>query len=61
MEAPADRDVRVGDYLDDKLQTAADLSQLDVLIESVSKQHQILKQQVCVTGHFGHVSSTTAL
>lgn len=46
MEAPADRDARVGDFLDDKLQTAADLQQLDALLANVREQHKLLKQQV---------------
>lgn len=41
-----ERDGRVGDFLDDKLQTAADLQTLDDLINSVREQHSLLRQQV---------------
>jgi len=41
-----DRDARVGDYLDDKLQTLADLDSLDALLESVRNQHTLLRKQV---------------
>jgi RAD50-interacting protein 1 len=41
-----DRDARVGDYLDDKLQTLADLDSLDALLESVRHQHTLLRKQV---------------
>ena len=47
LEQPAARDARVGDYLDDKLQTTSDLDNLDDLIASVSEQHELLKRQVC--------------
>lgn len=40
-------DVRVQDYLDDKLQSAADLDSLDSLLAAVHEQQQLLKQQVC--------------
>lgn len=40
------RDVRVGDYLDDKLQTLTDLDSLDALLSSVRNQHVLLKKQV---------------
>lgn len=46
MPALVERDGRVGDFLDDKLQTAADLQTLDDLIHSVQEQHSLLKQQV---------------
>ena len=41
-----DRAVRVEDYLDDKLQTFADLENLDSLFESVRNQKTLLDKQV---------------
>lgn len=46
MARTDDRDARVGDYLDDKLQTLADLDSLDALLESVRNQHTLLRKQV---------------
>ncbi|KAL8913273.1 MAG: hypothetical protein Q9172_007326 [Xanthocarpia lactea] len=37
---------RVEDYLNDKLQTAADLESLDILLENVQAQQALLKQQL---------------
>jgi hypothetical protein len=42
-----DNDVRVVDFLDDKLQSFADLDSLDSLLDSVKAQQDLLKQQVC--------------
>lgn len=42
-----DRDIRVEDYLNDKLQTAADLDNLDALLENVRDRQNLLKEQVC--------------
>ncbi|KAK4889906.1 hypothetical protein LTR27_011329 [Elasticomyces elasticus] len=39
-------DVRVQDYLDDKLQSTADLESLDALLESVHNSQKLLKQQL---------------
>jgi hypothetical protein len=39
-------DARVQDYLDDKLQSAADLDSLSSLLDNVREQQQLLKQQV---------------
>ncbi|TKA69947.1 hypothetical protein B0A55_11164 [Friedmanniomyces simplex] len=39
-------DVRVQDYLDDKLQSTADLESLDTLLEAVRNSQQLLKQQL---------------
>ncbi|KAI7674861.1 hypothetical protein KC322_g15565, partial [Hortaea werneckii] len=39
-------DVRVQDYLDDKLQSSADLESLDSLLESVNNQQELLKRQL---------------
>ena len=41
-----ERAVRVEDHLNDKLQTHSDLENLDYLLDSVSKQQSLLKQQV---------------
>ena len=39
-------DVRVEDYLNDKLQTEADLDGLDALIETAQQHQALLKTQV---------------
>ena len=39
-------DSRVQDYLDDKLQSAADLDTLDSLLANVKAQQELLRQQV---------------
>jgi hypothetical protein len=39
-------DIRIQDYLDDKIQTVADLEVLDVLLENVKNQQDLLKKQV---------------
>lgn len=39
-------DARVQDYLDDKLQSAADLDSLDTLLDNVREQQELLKKQV---------------
>ena len=44
-----DLSVRVEDYLNDKIQTSADLENIDTLLENVLKQHTLLKQQACKT------------
>ncbi|CAI6338823.1 unnamed protein product [Periconia digitata] len=38
--------IRVADYLDDKLQTVADLDSLDSLLATLHDQHSLLKQQL---------------
>lgn len=43
-----ERDIRVEDYLNDKLQTIADLENLDSLLENVRNQHLLLTQQACL-------------
>ncbi|KAL8887000.1 MAG: hypothetical protein Q9215_005367 [Flavoplaca cf. flavocitrina] len=40
------RATRVEDYLNDKLQTTADLEGLDILLENVQTQQELLKQQL---------------
>ncbi|GAB7365850.1 hypothetical protein MBLNU230_g7181t1 [Neophaeotheca triangularis] len=39
-------DARLGDYLDDKLQSAADLQTLDSLLDNVKEQQELLKKQL---------------
>ena len=39
-------DVRVEDYLNDKLQSVADLETLDSLLDNVKSQHELLQKQV---------------
>lgn len=41
-----DREVRVEDYMNDKLQTYADLENLDALLETVKQQQGLLREQV---------------
>lgn len=40
------QDVRIEDYLNDKLQTAADLDNLDALLKASQNQQTLLKEQV---------------
>jgi len=42
----AQDDARIRDYLDDRLQTAADLESIDLLLENVQTQQSLLQQQV---------------
>lgn len=46
-----ERDIRVDDYLNDKLQIAADLENLDSLLLNVKTQQTLLRKQVsfCLT------------
>lgn len=41
-----DVEARVQDYLNDKLQTVADLDNLESLFQNVQQQHEYLKVQV---------------
>ena len=41
-----DQILRLQDYLDEKLQTSTDLESLDALLENVTNQQTLLKQQV---------------
>lgn len=41
-----DQDVRVQDFLDDKLQSLADFDTLDSLLDNVKTQQDLLKRQV---------------
>ena len=43
------KDVRVEDFLNDKLQTIADLDNIDGLLDNVRKQQGLLDQQVHIT------------
>jgi hypothetical protein len=45
--ANEERDVRVEDYLNDKLQTSTDLANIDALLEDVKAQQILLQRQVC--------------
>ena len=40
------QDTRVQDFLDDKLQSLADLETLDSLLSNVQNQHDLLRKQV---------------
>ena len=42
-------EARIQDFLDDKLQSAADLESIDALLDSVRAQQDLLKQQVGIT------------
>ncbi len=41
-----DTETRVQDYLNDKLQTTADLNGLDTLLKNVKQQHKLLQAQL---------------
>lgn len=44
-EMSGSRTVRVEDYLNDRLQSQADLDNLDILIQSVQEQQILLRKQ----------------
>lgn len=44
--ANEERHIRVEDFLNDKLQTSADLANIDALLEDVKAQQNLLQQQV---------------
>lgn len=44
--AEEERDIRVEDYLNDKLQNSTDLANIDVLLNDVKAQQALLQQQV---------------
>jgi RAD50-interacting protein 1 len=46
MSSDPDSDARIGDYLDDKLQTLADLESLDGLLLAVRDQQALLRKQL---------------
>ena len=41
-----EREIRVQDYLNDKLQDVSDLAGIDTLLEDVKRQQALLEQQV---------------
>lgn len=45
QHSQSDRDVRVEDYLNDKIQTIADLASIDTLLADAKKQQSLLEQQ----------------
>ena len=45
--ADEERDIRVEDYLNDKLQNSTDLANIDALLEDVKAQQVLLQKQVC--------------
>lgn len=44
--ANEERDIRVEDYLNDKLQNSTDLANIDTLLEDVKAQQVLLQKQV---------------
>lgn len=44
--ARVEQNIRVEDYLNDQLQNAVDLENLDTLLENVQMQYALLKEQV---------------
>ena len=44
--ADEERDIRVEDYLNDKLQNSTDLANIDTLLEDVKAQQILLQKQV---------------
>jgi len=47
MIANEERDIRVEDYLNDKLQNSTDLANIDALLGAVNAQQILLQRQVC--------------
>ncbi|KAK6541193.1 hypothetical protein TWF694_008562 [Orbilia ellipsospora] len=47
---PRPQDARVYDYLNDKIQTSADLKSLDSLLDALKNQHNLLRQQLGQVG-----------
>ena len=46
LQSQDDQSMRVHDYLDDKLQSDADLENIDALLRNVLDQQDLLRQQV---------------
>ena len=46
-----ERDIRVDDYLNDKLQNSVDLATIDTLLDEVKAQQLLLQQQVNTQDH----------
>ena len=44
----ADVQARVDDYLDDQIQTAADLDGINALLARIEEQQSLLQKQVCL-------------
>ena len=42
-----ERDARIEDYLNDKLQNSTDLANIDTLLKDVKAQQVLLQKQVC--------------
>lgn len=49
--AEEERNIRVEDYLNDKLQNTTDLANIDSLLEDIKAQQLLLQQQVCPWTH----------
>ena len=49
QQSIAPDDGRIEDYLNDKLQTDADLDSIDVLLNNVLEQQNLLQQQVLLS------------
>lgn len=43
-----EQSIRVEDYLNDKIQSQADLKSIDFLLENVKQQQTLLREQVCL-------------
>ncbi len=46
LDMDGEKDIRVEDFLNDKLQTSSDLANIDALLEDVKAQQVLLQQQV---------------
>ncbi|KAI5296079.1 hypothetical protein KEM52_005774 [Ascosphaera acerosa] len=47
VDAQTGKDPRVDDYLNDRIQTADDLGNLDDLLQALQEQHELQKRQLC--------------
>jgi hypothetical protein len=57
LKSREDRAVRIEDYLNDKLQTHADLESINSLLENVQNQQKLLRQQVSIFAYITHVGT----